>query len=136
MFRLAVLNKIMNIPAARENLPASTLLLLLQQLLAGVVAILILSVITALMAGALILGASYAAYELLIDQGMAPGMAQASLGIFLVLLIVLLAVAMAACARIIQYHSRRILRPSAPLTARLNRIVNAFFDGLLTPRLK
>lgn len=134
MFRLAVLGKIVNTLAARESSPASTLLL--QQLLAGVVTILVLSVMAAFLAAALILGASYSVYALLIAQGMAPGVAQACLGIFLVLLIVLLAMAIAACARNIQYNFRRILQPSAPLTARVNGVANAFFDGLLTPRLK
>lgn len=134
MFRLAALGKILNNLVTREAIPASTLFL--QQLLAGVVALLVLSVIAALLTGALILGVSFVVYELLIVNGMTPGLAQASLGFFLVLLIVLLAVAVAACLRNIRYKFRRNLQLSAPLTVRMNSIANAFLDGLLSHRLK
>lgn len=134
MFHLATLGKIVNSLATREAIPAG--IQLLQQLLAGVVALLVLCVIAALLTCALILGATFVAYEFLIANGMTPGLAQVSLGIFLFLLIVLLAVAVAACLRNIRYKFRRSQQQSPPLIRRMNNIVNAFFDGLLSPRLK
>ena len=134
MLRLAALGKVISLLASRVSAPAGSLLL--QQLLAGVVAMLILSVIAALLTGALIIVASYAAYAALIANGMAPGVAQASLGVLLLLLIAGLAVAITVCARKIQHNSSHMLVTPDPLAARVTGVANAFFDGLLAPRLK
>lgn len=133
MARLLVLSKIINALAMmRQSNPAR--MPSLQRLLAGVTAVLVLGFVAALLIGALVLGTCFVLYEHLVAQGMAPGMAQATLATLLVLLIIALCIGMVICVRNIQRKYRAPQDLPTLIANRVNGIASAFVDGLFAPR--
>lgn len=104
---------------------------LLQRVLAGVAAILVLSLMASVLGGALVIGGLYFFYMFLVQNGLDP---QAALGIQLAiifLLAVLLLIFAFACVKNMRIVIRRSLASESPISYYASSAVHAFVDGLL-----
>ncbi len=125
-----MLGKIAALAVMHKTIPAGTSLF--QRLLVGLAAALALSLIASLLAGALIIGTAYYAYNVLVERGLDADAAFFSVGFFVLFLFVMMLVAAVACVRSLRDLPRRILDQEAPLTHRAGNIASAFIDGLMT----
>lgn len=103
--------------------------LLLQQLLAGIGAVILLSLTSAFLVSVLIAGAMCLAFNLLIEYGLAPHPAMMVLGVFLIFLLIVLAFAGTHFARKVKETSRQIIATKNPLVHRAYSLVDAFMEG-------
>jgi len=111
---------------------ASARIPLFQRLLVGVTAVLTLALLTAFLVGTLIVGCVYFIYQQLVEQGIEPGTVLVSLAVFIILLIVAFGLGVMLWARRVRDLPKEMLVAEAPIAHRVNGIVNAFVDGLLT----
>lgn len=114
---------------ANQALPSITTLF--RQLLWGVAIFVVLSVITGVLVGALLINGAYVAYHSLLLNGLEPPAAQAITGVVLLLITGLLYSALHIKIQQLQNAIQRLLRMQSPIASRLNDITGSFMDGLL-----
>jgi lysylphosphatidylglycerol synthetase-like protein (DUF2156 family) len=102
---------------------------LLQQLLTGVGAVIFLSLVGAFLASIIIAGIVYLSFNLLLEFGLSENAAMFVLGIFLILLLILLAFVILNYVHKIKVLSKRIVTTEHPMMQRANTLVDAFMDG-------
>lgn len=107
---------------------------LFQRLLAGMAAMLILSLIASILTGALVVGGVYFVYNALIVEGLDPQIALAGAGTLLFVLILALVLTTAILARNLRGVVKRIMIAEHPITHRVTSIADAFVEGLTTRR--
>ena len=102
--------------------------LLFKRFLSDIAAIMVLTIITGVMAGALLLGGYYGFMLLLIQHGLDAEAALLTVGGMVA------AIAIVSAAFVVGYirRLRSALQPLSPLTSGISDIANAFVDGLLT----
>ena len=103
---------------------------LFQHLLSGIIVVVGLTIVTAIMVSATLIGSLIAAYYMLLQHGTEPYLAMIIIGVSGVLTIVILVLLTLASL----YHLRqmpRTLLEKSPLTSGVMATLNAFTDGLM-----
>ena len=124
-----MLGKIVALIVMRKTKPSGNPLF--QRLLGGMAAVLILSLIAAMLLAVFILGAIYLGYETLIGQGMDGPSAAVVLGIIILMVVTGLVATAIACLRNIRTISKQMMAQEMPIAYRANSVANAFIDGLM-----
>jgi hypothetical protein len=107
--------------------------LLFQQCLSDIAVVLLVSVATGIMTGALITGILYAAYLGLISYGLANQAAMLTVGVIAVLLIVVLIATLMFWLNKVQQALHRLLHLKAPLISLAQTVADSFLEGFLSP---
>jgi len=133
-YAMSLLSKIATLILLRKTVPAG--IPLIERLLAGMAAVLVLSLVASLLLGAWIMGLFYGLYALLLHYNVAEPLAVLSTGIVSLLFIIGMFTAAIAYARQLRSYPKQIISHEMPVTYRANTIANAFVDGLMGSKSK
>ena len=128
---MSIAGKIIALVLMRRATPSFPLI---QRLLAGVAAVLVLAMLASLLIGVLIVGALYGGYQLLIQYGLEPQVALLGMGIFTIMLVLALISVAISYAKNMGGLARRIMVSESPVASRASSVANAFMDGLKSSR--
>jgi hypothetical protein len=128
MIDMSGLSKLLGITAIGASIAKARLL---QRFVHDMASVITLSIATGLMAGALLIGGFYIAYQGLVRYGLEPLAAQILLaGAAFIALMIMLNM-MRACFRRIKSIPGQLIQPEFPLPDKLNNIADSFLDGLM-----
>jgi hypothetical protein len=126
-----MLNKILALLALQRS---SSNGLLIQQLLAGVGAVVFLSLTAAFLASVLIAGTVCLGYNLLVAYGLNEHAAMVALGVLLFFLMIALILTVLHYVRKIELLTKQILMIENPIASKVTGLVDAFISGFQSKR--
>jgi hypothetical protein len=112
---------------------ASTSAILFQRLLAGLAAIAVLAVVTAILIGVLMVGLLYLMYTYLVAHGLEPNVAMLVVGGVTLAFLALTVAYIVAYWRKVRSVPQQLVRMNAPISTRLHDVVDAFMSGMSDP---
>jgi len=128
---LSIASKLIAMALMSKSTPSFPLI---QRLLAGVAAVLVLAMVASMLIGVLIVGGLYFGYQLLIQYGLEPQAALLSMGIFTAVLVIALFGSAVSYAKNMRGLAHHITIAESPVGSKATNVANAFMDGLKSSR--
>ncbi len=104
---------------------------LVQRFIKDLANVITLAIVTGFIAGALLIGVFYIAYQGLTRYGLDPFAAQILIAVISAVTVLILLGMTASCLRRLKSIPGQIIHGEFPLSHRLNRLADSFLDGLL-----
>jgi len=127
------MDKLIALAAVAQNIYSRWLF---RRLLSGMITIVILTIITAVMVSAMLIGGLYFIYQALLHLGMEPYLATLGITVIVMASVLLFMFIILVLLRRLREMPRWLLKRKVPPVSHANDVVNAFLDGFLESQAK
>ena len=127
---MSLLGKIIGVMMAKRTIADVTPMF--HRLLVGIAAIVVLSILSSLLAGVLMLGLIYAAFTALVNHGLEPEAAMMIIGAVIVILTAFMVNQIFVSIKKIKHIPAQVLPKQNPLADRATKAGYAFIDGFMS----